>query len=197
MAAITFSANVAKGRVSPAVRGRVRARGTRGAIFATAKEGTRAVATLPETGVKRVGAVVGSVAAATAAEPAFAAAHEVAEVRFHPSASSPTALAPTRGTVRLPLSTLRRDRPVHSPSSRPFPHQVAANGVLENLRLFIAIASIALILFQGPKGDGVVNSLNERRVFGSAAETKSAVDYVTAGLIGSFIALSAVLAATQ
>lgn len=197
MAAITFTANVAKGRVAPAVRGRVRARGARGAIFATAKEGTRAVATLPETGVKRVGAVVGSVAAATAAEPAFAAAHEVAEVRFHPSASSPTALAPTRGTVRLPLSTLRRDRPVHSPSSRPFPHQVAANGVLENLRLFIAIASIALILFQGPKGDGVVNSLNERRVFGSAAETKSAVDYVTAGLIGSFIALSAVLAATQ
>ena len=197
MAAITFTANVAKGRVAPAVRGRVRARGARGAIFATAKEGTRAVATLPETGVKRVGAVVGSVAAATAAEPAFAAAHEVAEVRRHPSASSPIALAPTRGTVRLPLSTLRRDRPVHSPSSRPFPHQVAANGVLENLRLFIAIASIALILFQGPKGDGVVNSLNERRVFGSAAETKSAVDYVTAGLIGSFIALSAVLAATQ
>lgn len=197
MAAITFTANVAKGRVAPAVRGRVRARGARGAIFATAKEGTPAVATLPETGVKRVGAVVGSVAAATAAEPAFAAAHEVAEVRFHPSASSPTALAPTRGTVRLPLSTLRRVRPVHSPSSRPFPHQVAANGVLENLRLFIAIASIALILFQGPKGDGVVNSLNERRVFGSAAETKSAVDYVTAGLIGSFIALSAVLAATQ
>ena len=197
MAAITFTANVAKGRVAPAVRGRVRARGARGAIFATANEGTRAVATLPETGVKRVGAVVGSVAAATAAEPAFAAAHEVAEVRFHPSASSPTALAPTRGTVRLPFSTLRRDRPVHSPSSRPFPHQVAANGVLENLRLFIAIASIALILFQGPKGDGVVNSLNERRVFGSAAETKSAVDYVTAGLIGSFIALSAVLAATQ
>ncbi|ACO64338.1 predicted protein [Micromonas commoda] len=153
MAAITFTANVAKGRVAPAVRGRVRARGARGAIFATANEGTRAVATLPETGVKRVGAVVGSVAAATAAEPAFAAAHEVAEV--------------------------------------------AANGVLENLRLFIAIASIALILFQGPKGDGVVNSLNERRVFGSAAETKSAVDYVTAGLIGSFIALSAVLAATQ
>ena len=119
MAAITFTANVAKGRVAPAGRGRVRARGARGAIFATAKEGTRAVATLPETGVKRVGAVVGSVAAATAAEPAFAAAHEVAEVRFHPSASSPTALAPTRGTVRLPLSTLRRDRPVHSPSSRP------------------------------------------------------------------------------
>ena len=69
--------------------------------------------------------------------------------------------------------------------------------MLENLRLFIAIASVALILFQGPKGDGVVNSLNERRVFGSAAETKSAVDYVTAGLIGSFIVLSAVLAATQ
>ena len=69
--------------------------------------------------------------------------------------------------------------------------------MLENLRLFIAIASVALILFQGPKGDGVVNSLNERRVFVSAAETKSAVDYVTAGLIGSFIVLSAVLAATQ
>ena len=88
---------------------------------------------------------------------------------------------------------------MHSPSFfvPSNPHQVAANGVLENLRLFIAIASIALILFQGPKGDGVVNSLNERRVFGSAAETKSAVDYVTAGLIGSFIALSAVLAASQ
>ena len=153
MSAITFTANVAKVRVAPAIRGRVRARaGARVAIRASAgEEGTR-VASF-DAGVKRVGAVVGSVAAATAADPAFAAAHEVAEV--------------------------------------------AANGVLENLRLFIAIASVALILFQGPKGDGVVNSLNERRVFGSAAETKSAVDYVTAGLIGSFIVLSAVLAATQ
>ena len=68
---------------------------------------------------------------------------------------------------------------------------------VECAEVTIAIASVALILFQGPKGDGVVNSLNERRVFGSAAETKSAVDYVTAGLIGSFIVLSAVLAATQ
>lgn len=79
-----------------------------------------------------------------------------------------------------------------------FPYaEVAANGALENVRLFIAIASVALILFQGPKGDGVVNSLNEKRVFGSASEAKSAVDYITAGLIGSFIVLSGVLAATQ
>ena len=42
--------------------------------------------------------------------------------------------------------------------------------------------------------DGVVNSLNEKRVFGSASEAKSAVDYITAGLIGSFIVLSAILA---
>lgn len=72
---------------------------------------------------------------------------------------------------------------------------MASNGPLESARLFIALATIALILFQGPKGDGVVNSLNENRVFGSASEAKSAVDYVTAGLIGGFIVLSAVLAA--
>ena len=45
------------------------------------------------------------------------------------------------------------------------------------------------------KGDGVVNSLNEKRVFGSASEAKSVVDYVTGGLIGSFIVISAILAA--
>jgi len=56
---------------------------------------------------------------------------------------------------------------------------------------------VALILFQGPKGDGVVNTLNERRVFGSASQAKSAVDYLTYGLIGSFIVLSGVLAASQ
>ena len=39
-----------------------------------------------------------------------------------------------------------------------------------------------------------MNSLNEKRVFGSASEAKSVVDYVTAGLIGSFIVLSAILA---
>lgn len=31
---------------------------------------------------------------------------------------------------------------------------VAANGPLESARLFVAIASVALILFQGPKGQG-------------------------------------------
>jgi len=41
----------------------------------------------------------------------------------------------------------------------------------------------------------VVNSLNEKRVFGSASEAKSVVDYVTGGLIGSFIVISAILAA--
>ena len=49
---------------------------------------------------------------------------------------------------------------------------MAANGPLESARLFVALASVALILFQGPKGDGVVNSLNENRVFGSASEAK-------------------------
>ena len=72
---------------------------------------------------------------------------------------------------------------------------MASNGPLESARLLIALATVALILFPGPKGDGVVNSLNENRVFGSASEAKSAVDYVTAGLIGGFIVLSAVLAA--
>jgi len=72
---------------------------------------------------------------------------------------------------------------------------VAANGPLESARVIIAVASIALILFQGPKGDGVVNQLNESRVFGSASEAKSAVDYITGGLIGGFIVISAILAA--
>ena len=115
MEAITFSANVAKGRVSPAVRGRVRARaGARVAIRASAgEEGTRAVATLPETGVKRVGAVVGSVAAATAAEPAFAAAHEVAEVSATSQTSPHVALQPGRPTIRVPLSTTTNLSPIH------------------------------------------------------------------------------------
>jgi preprotein translocase subunit SecG len=72
--------------------------------------------------------------------------------------------------------------------------QVAANSPLESARLFVAIATVALILFQGPKGDGVVNSLNENRVFGSASEAKNAVDYITGGLIGGFIVLSGILA---
>jgi preprotein translocase subunit SecG len=193
MSAITFTANVAKVRVAPAIRGRVRARaGARVAIRASAgEEGTR-VASF-DAGVKRVGAVVGSVAAATAAEPAFAAAHEVAEVSATSQTFTHVALQPGHPCPLIHYHQSFTNRLTFVPSN----HQVAANGVLENLRLFIAIASVALILFQGPKGDGVVNSLNERRVFGSAAETKSAVDYVTAGLIGSFIVLSAVLAATQ
>ena len=74
---------------------------------------------------------------------------------------------------------------------------MATSSPLESARLFVAIATVALILFQGPKGDGVVNSLNENRVFGSAGEAKSVVDYVTAGLIGGFIVLSAILATQQ
>ena len=74
---------------------------------------------------------------------------------------------------------------------------MATSSPLESARLFVAIATVALILFQGPKGDGVVNSLNENLVFGSAGEAKSAVDYVTAGLIGGFIVLSAILATQQ
>ena len=105
MSAITFTANVAKVRVAPAIRGRVRARaGARVAIRASAgEEGTR-VASF-DAGVKRVGAVVGSVAAATAAEPAFAAAHEVAEGSATSQTSPHVALQPGRPTIRVPLST--------------------------------------------------------------------------------------------
>ena len=69
-------------------------------------------------------------------------------------------------------------------------------GGLETARAVVGAATVALIMFQGPKGDGVVNSLNESRMFGSASKAKSAVDYVTYGLIFGFIALSAVLAAS-
>ena len=72
----------------------------------------------------------------------------------------------------------------------------SANGGLETARAALGAATVALIMFQGPKGDGVVNSLNEGRVFGSAAKAKSAVDYATYALIGGFIAMSAVLAAS-
>tara|TARA_B110000483_G_scaffold138089_1_gene165093 strand:- start:294 stop:896 length:603 start_codon:yes stop_codon:yes gene_type:complete len=68
------------------------------------------------------------------------------------------------------------------------------NAGLESVRLVVAVSAIALILFQGPKGDGVVNKLSEKRVFSSAKNAKSAVDYVTYALIGGFIVLSAVLA---
>ena len=69
-------------------------------------------------------------------------------------------------------------------------------GGLETARAVVGAATVALIMFQGPKGDGVVNSLNESRMFGSASKAKSAVDYVTYGLIFGFIAMSAVLAAS-
>ena len=72
----------------------------------------------------------------------------------------------------------------------------SANGGLETARAALGAATVALIMFQGPKGDGVVNSLNEGRVFGSAAKAKSAVDYATYALIGGFIAMSVVLAAS-
>lgn len=112
MSAITFTANVAKVRVAPAIRGRVRARaGARVAIRASAGEGTR-VASF-DAGVKRVGAVVGSVAAATAAEPAFAAAHEVAEVSATSQTFSHVALQPRRPTIRVPLSTTTNLSPIH------------------------------------------------------------------------------------
>ena len=113
MSAITFTANVAKVRVAPAIRGRVRARaGARVAIRASAgEEGTR-VASF-DAGVKRVGAVVGSVAAATAAEPAFAAAHEVAEVSATSQTFTHVALQPGRPTIRVPLSTTTNLSPIH------------------------------------------------------------------------------------
>ena len=112
MSAITFTANVAKVRVAPAIRGRVRARaGARVAIRASAgEEGTR-VASF-DAGVKRVGAVVGSVAAATAADPAFAAAHEVAEVSATSQTFTHVALQPGRPTIRVPLSTTTNLSPI-------------------------------------------------------------------------------------
>ena len=44
-----------------------------------------------------------------------------------------------------------------------------------------------MILFQGPKGDGVVNTLSEKEGVFLGEERKSAVDYVTYALIGGFI----------
>ena len=113
----------------------------------------------------------------------------------------PEALPPSRSRPTGPalihsrIPTPPRLTPSPTPPISFSDYQVASNGPLESARLFIALATVALILFQGPKGDGVVNSLNENRVFGSGGEAKSAVDYVTAGLIGGFIVLSAVLAA--
>ena len=151
-------------------------------------------------------ASVAAVAAAPAA-PAQAAAAELAQVRRFPRLKPRSRRAsPRRGSLIRCVSLHRRDRvsPVtlRSPlvslaTSRHALSQVATSSPLESARLFVAIATVALILFQGPKGDGVVNSLNENRVFGSAGEAKSAVDYVTAGLIGGFIVLSAILATQQ
>lgn len=86
-------------------------------------------------------------------------------------------------------------------TTRATPNEVASalastSGGLETARAIAGAATIALVLLQGPKGDGVVNSLNEGRVFGSASQAKSAVDYATYGLIGGFIVLSGVLAAS-
>jgi len=197
---------------SRAVRGRARAttaaRATATSRATRSSTTTSTTTTRAEARERRAAAATATVAAAATAlpaAPAFAhAANELAQARVPPRRLSPPrrAASPTRldasssSFVRslsypslpfpLPSSTRPRDRP-----------QTAANGPLESARLLVAIASIALILFQGPKGDGVVNSLNENRVFGSASEAKSAVDYVTAGLIGSFIVLSAILAANQ
>jgi len=100
----------------------------------------------------------------------------------------------------------RRERRASSPRARARPSArtralreifdiARGDEGLESARAVVALSAVALILFQGPKGDGVVNTLNERRVFGSASQAKSAVDYVTYGLIGGFIAMSVALAA--
>lgn len=125
----------------------------------------------------------------SARAPATAAHAETrANVRagFAPSRSHRSGARATRGRERRP-------RAIEGDVVATI---ASANGGLETARAALGVATVALIMFQGPKGDGVVNSLNEGRVFGSAAKAKSAVDYVTYALIGGFIAMSAVLAAS-
>ena len=192
MACTITSASALRARVAPASR--VRARASAARTVATpvrASAERRAVEVAERSASRRAGALSASVAAAAAAPalPALAAVPAPAQVRPPPPPSPPPRPPPP------PIPTPPRLTPSPVPSIPFSRDQVASNGPLESARLFIALASIALILFQGPKGDGVVNSLNENRVFGSASEAKNAVDYVTAGLIGGFIVLSAVLAA--
>lgn len=105
-----------------------------------------------------------------------------------------------RARDRARASSARKSSVDRSARARATPNEVVSalatsNGALETARAIAGAATIALVLLQGPKGDGVVNSLNEGRVFGSASRAKSAVDYATYGLIGGFIALSVALAA--
>ena len=51
-----------------------------------------------------------------------------------------------------------------------------------------------MILLQGPKGDGMVNSLNESRMFGNFTETRNFVTVGIWGLVAGLIGLSALLA---
>ena len=109
-----------------------------------------------------------------------------------------TTLETTTTTNAAAFALLASSLPAHafteSTAREAVSNLAETNGTLESVRLVIALSSIALILFQGPKGDGVVNTLSEKRVFSSAKNAKSAVDYVTYALIGGFIVLSAVLA---
>ena len=200
MACTITSASALRARVAPASR--VRARASAARTVATpvrASAERRAVEVSERSASRRAGALSASVAAAAAAPalPALAAVQETAQVRSPPPRSPPPSRSRPTGPalIHSRIPTPPRLTPSPVPSIPFSDYQVASNGPLESARLFIALATIALILFQGPKGDGVVNSLNENRVFGSASEAKSAVDYVTAGLIGGFIVLSAVLAA--
>ena len=98
--------------------------------------------------------------------------------------------------TRLRIVNLSETKSLFTPASVGSLNPLSTSFGLETARAALGAATVALIMFQGPKGDGVVNSLNEGRVFGSAAKAKSAVDYATYALIGGFIAMSAVLAAS-
>lgn len=53
---------------------------------------------------------------------------------------------------------------------------------------------VLMILLQGPKGDGMVNTLNESRMFGNFTETRNFVTIGIWGLVAAFLLLSSALA---
>ena len=52
-------------------------------------------------------------------------------------------------------------------------------------------AAVLFIIIQGPKGDGMVNSLNESRMMGNFTQTRNFVSVLTWGLVAGFLVLSA------
>ena len=95
-----------------------------------------------------------------------------------------TTTTTTTNAAALLASSLPAHAFTESTAREAVSNLAETNGTLESVRLVVALSSIALILFQGPKGDGVVNTLSEKKIISSAKNAKSAVDYVTYALIG-------------